>query len=343
MERLLGQMPPSFSPSTGVAENVVQVKVQKSSTVATNIEESIWSAMDYDDEAIKLILISGNSRIKTREEIDAIPHLEEKSQFYHQHDQKFVSIEDSNNGIPVKSSRMDVSSNNDCVNIPETKQTMTCYRSQSRQPISRLNQSLSKIMHASPIQILKEALKKRDLTGLQQYFKKAWSLYLTNTGGQIEFQEVLPLLVSGPSAFFFTFRLDRDLNECYEIEYQLPDKMLSKPYMTTLTTLEGIMQTLASISAMGTFVYHSVQAREVSLQPKVFFIGTHKDKIDSQLLNNRIAYVDQQLQDAIKPTAHYQNIVEFASPDQLIFTVNNFSEDDSDFQRIRNAVERVVE
>ena len=47
MERLLGQMLPSVSPSTGVAENIVQVKViQKSATFAANAEESIWSEMD---------------------------------------------------------------------------------------------------------------------------------------------------------------------------------------------------------------------------------------------------------------------------------------------------------
>ena len=69
MERLLGRMPSSVSPSTGVAESVVQVKViQKSTTIATNVEESIWSVMDYDDEAIKLMLISSDSRIKESED-----------------------------------------------------------------------------------------------------------------------------------------------------------------------------------------------------------------------------------------------------------------------------------
>ena len=39
MERLLGRMPSSVSPSTGVAESVVQVKViQKSITFAANVQ-----------------------------------------------------------------------------------------------------------------------------------------------------------------------------------------------------------------------------------------------------------------------------------------------------------------
>ena len=60
-------------------------------------------------------------------------------------------------------------------------------------------------------------------------------------------------------------------------------------------------------------------------------------------MDSHITEVDNQLQDAIKLTNHYNDIVKYASEDQLIFTVNNFSEDDSDFKCIRKAVERVIE
>ena len=57
MERLLGKMPSSKSPSTGVAEEVVQVQIQKSYTMAASVEGSIWSRIDYDDEAIRLMIL----------------------------------------------------------------------------------------------------------------------------------------------------------------------------------------------------------------------------------------------------------------------------------------------
>ena len=41
-----------------------------------------------------------------------------------------------------------------------------------------------------PLDILKGALQSKGLEALQQHFQKTWSLYLTNTGGQMEFQEV---------------------------------------------------------------------------------------------------------------------------------------------------------
>ena len=158
----------------------------------------------------------------------------------------------------------------------------------------------------------------------------------------MEFQEVLPLLVSGPSIFFFIFRLDRDLNERYKIEYDLSDGTKAEPYISTLTTVEGLLQTLATIAAMGTFVYERLQRRKVPLKPKVFIVGTHRDKLDEATADARISSIDQQLQDAIKSTAHYKDLVEFASPTQLMFAVSNFSESESNFKVIRSAVDRVV-
>ena len=59
MKRLLGKKVSSVSPSTGVAENVIQVKVMKqSTTIAASIDKLCWMEMDDDDEAIKTMLIS---------------------------------------------------------------------------------------------------------------------------------------------------------------------------------------------------------------------------------------------------------------------------------------------
>ena len=93
---------------------------------------------------------------------------------------------------------------------------------------------------------------------------------------------------------------------------------------------------------MGTFIYHDLQKIKAPLRPKVFFIGTHKDKLDPASAASQIASIDRHLTEVINSTSHCKELVEYASPSQLIFTVNNFSESDSDFQNIRSAVERVV-
>ena len=348
MERLLGRMPSSMSPSTGVAESVVQVKVvQKSITFATNVKEGkgkelIWSVMDYNDEAVKLMFINSDSNTIPVSEVERLHIIDDTS-----NDVVLKSVEGSMQRETSDTEGCDISppvaaggsqTESEVQSEVESNPVLTAKPLTISHP--RLPDS-----YIPPLEIVKVALRKKGKDGLevlQKHFQKTWSLYLTNTGGQMEFQEVLPLLVSGPSMFFFTFRLDRDINQHYMIEYDLCDGSKAEPYKSTLTIVEGLLQTLATIAAMGTFVYKGLQKDEVPLRPKVFIVGTHKDQLDSKTANSRISSIDQQLQEAIKSTAHYKDLVEFASPSQLMFTVSNFSDNESDFKDIRSAVERVV-
>ena len=342
MERLLGQMPSTVSPSTGVAESVVHVKVmQKSTTFAANVKESFWSPMDSDDEAIKLSVINTDLDSQV-EKVDENTHADIDSVH---HEATVINESEADN------SHLIGAINTDGKFEPETK-NVSIWQDFSGMLI-KAGPSKSITLCAqlpdsfiSPTQLVKLALRKKGKEGLkelQRHFKKAWSLYLTNTGGQMEFQEVLPLLVSGPSIFFYVFRLDRDINKRYMIEYDHEDGTKAEPYKSSLTTVEGLLQTLATIAAMGTFIYKGLQKCKLALRPKVFIVGTHKDQLDTETADSLISSVDNQLQEAIKSTAHYKDVVEFASPSQLIFTVNNFSENESDFQDMRTAVERVVE
>ena len=119
--------------------------------------------------------------------------------------------------------------------------------------------------------------------------------------------------MSGPSIFFFTFRLDRDLHEYYSIQYELSDGSKSYPYTSTLSTIDGMLQNLESISSMGTFIYSGLHKSDKPLRPKVFFVGTHKDQQDKRLVNARVAHVNEQLQSIIQSSTYYGDLVEFAS------------------------------
>jgi hypothetical protein len=286
MENLLGHVPPFKSPSTGVADAVVQVQVEKLTTVAATVDKgSIWSRIDDNDEVIRLISMHNDPRNVQYDQQDGMVH--------------------------------DFETHGLCItNPPKIHENST------------------------PLEILTRAIENKGLNALQKYFETSWSLYLSNTGGQIEFQEILPLLVSGPCVFFYTFRLDRDLNDHFTIEYELQDGTKSELYKSTLTTIEGIQQSLASIAAMGIFVYQGREKKEVQLRPKVFFIGTHRDLLPSNSAESIIAEKDKYLQES---TSQFVDIIEFASSSQMIFVVDNFSQDKSAFQKIRSAVDRAVE
>ena len=166
----------------------------------------------------------------------------------------------------------------------------------------------------------------------------SWTLYLSDTGDQMEFQELLPLLVSGPSLFFFiVFPLHRDLNEFFTIEYELPDGQWSKPYQSSLTLKEAILQSLATIAVMGTFSYKGMD-HCVELKPKV---GTHKNLLNPGIVEEDIKKKDEELQQIIKSMLYYrEGLVEFVN--QLIFTVNNLAVKDDDFVLVRSRVDMIA-
>ena len=331
MSRLVGEKPSSTSPSTGVANRVVQVKVRKSSSIAVSVLNaffnSTWLKILYEEEAIRFM--THVTSYRTNQETTS-------------------TLMDQANPLPVTTTSGDCSTQ-----VPTTiastlsTQNDTVSPSLGSQNVTEAHTTLSfpsGYVHVAPMRVFKNALRQGRLKKLRQHFENSWSLYLTDTGGQMEFQEVLPLLVSGPSIFFITFRLDQDLNQRFTIEYRLPDGGRSEPYVSSLTVEEAILQTLASVASMGTFTYKGPQMKSVPLKPKVLIVGTHKDKLDKATAESKIKEIDEYLQKLIKSTSHYrEDLVEFSSESQLIFTVNNLSEDDSDFKKIRSSVEQVVQ
>lgn len=197
--------------------------------------------------------------------------------------------------------------------------------------------------HALPRQTFENALSDGGVVALRQHLDGSWTLYLSDTGGQMEFQELLPLLVSGPSLFFIIFPLHRDLNEVFTIQYELPDGQRSEPYQSSLTLKEAILQSLATIAAMGTFTYKG-KGHGVELKPKVLLVGTHKDQLNPATAEDDIKTIDHELQQMIISTSHYrEGLVEFASENRLMFTVNNLAESDDDFSHIRSRVNVISE
>ena len=185
------------------------------------------------------------------------------------------------------------------------------------------------------VDMCKSALRRTPYRASQE---QGWMVYLTDTGGQIEFQELLPLLVSGPSVFFLVFRLDHDLNKRFTVVYVRPNGTMSDPYQSNFTVKEALLQTLASIASMGTYVYMGRGKEQVPLRPQVFFVGTHMDKVSQA----KIDRIDRSPRHMVTSTGLYrEGMIQFASESRMLLAVNNLSDDDSGIQRVRAAVERL--
>ena len=345
MKRLLGETPTDKSPSTGAVEKVIQVRVEKSScdTVSVNVEEMKWTRLTkYDDEAVEIMkqlaaVPSSNRMDVKKSEVSPETKLEQDTD---PNQIQKVSRETD----PERKGEPSIISTKHLVHNSARDDSSLILRQQKELAVTP-------IASIDPLEVFKDTLKSKGLKGLHQHLENHWSLYLSNTGGQMEFQELLPLLVSGPSMLFVTFRLDRDLDKQYEIEYEvavkadnIPETKLFK-YTSTATPIETILQTLASFDAVGTYDYSKEQKDSMILKYKVFIVGTHRDILEigmrHESLESKITKIDQAIQKAVKDTSYYCNI-EFAFTNQMIFTVDNFSRSDSEFQHIRTKVQRVI-
>ena len=333
MNRLMGKGPPdpkSISSSTGVVEKIVKVEVKNLCTVAATACNLKWQRLEYDEEALELMMTTAKYH-----SVSSPSPRSRQVKYYIRKPKK------SKDG---KASKQLHASNK----YPKPTWVSTEVANQACQieDSVREDENTNKIVYirssdVAPVELLKNALKLRRLNGLREQLESSWSLYLTNTGGQPEFQEYLPFLISGPTVFFITFPLHWDLHKPYNVQYQHPDGKV-KSYLSPTTLMEELLQTLATINALSyTGSGDNDCQTELNIRPKVYFIGTHKDCLQDAEATHEI---DKQIKKCVKQTSLYrQGTIQFAqSSKQMIFTVNNLAESDEDFQKIRSVVQQTV-
>lgn len=190
---------------------------------------------------------------------------------------------------------------------------------------------------ADPIEVLHSALKERSVIKHQGTTLQC-TLYLSDVGGQPEFQETLPALVSGPSIYFLTFPLHKGLNEKCPVEYQHPNGSSIVPFEASYTIKDVLLSSLASIASTQNYTQISDGK---AVMPKVLFVATHKDRLESE---EHFLDIDRELQEIVKKTnAYIENMIVFCSQDQMLFAVNNMSDSNEDIKQLRDAVERISE
>ena len=189
-----------------------------------------------------------------------------------------------------------------------------------------------------PLEIFQEALRSKKWEAAQALLEGSFTIYFTDTGGQLEFQELLPALTSGPSVFFLVFRISDSLHETYRVEYVRPTSEKSASYATSFTLKEALMQSLASISSICSYSSRKSKTM-VMIRSKVILVGTHSDKASAE----HIQSVQRELKEILQNTDYYKKgIIAFSSRDEPVVVVNNLAEADIHNQKIRSIVENIA-
>ena len=199
--------------------------------------------------------------------------------------------------------------------------------------------------------IARQSLQKNDIQKIQPVFDQNFHMYFQDCGGQPEFHEVLPALVSHSTLFFFVFNLTGGLDNRYKVTYKASDGSVSVPYESSFTVKEALLQCLASISSIGKYVKPSTtimykiesivkllfekvtQFFKESLKlpiSKVIIIGTHKDELlVREKSEDEILQTNNQLEDELKGTDWYsQDMVVPTESGMVLLGINSFNSND---------------
>ena len=147
-----------------------------------------------------------------------------------------------------------------------------------------------------------------DRDQLKEVFGSEW-VYFTDSGGQPQFHEILPLFIHNTSATLFVIRLSESLDSCPLVEYYKDGKPVGQAHRSTLTTIDTLR-----------CLIRSMQSRPAKGRlPKIFVVGTHKDLMEE--CSEKLEVKNKRLVDLLR---EYSDSLVFFSQDlqQLIFPVD---------------------
>ena len=290
MDRLLQRRRRMQCPSTGVCDSVVIVDIDAENPATfqsvTVMDADVWNEVEYDISLVR--------QMNTESGIPK-DYIQPKS-----------IVETSSVPTPSMAG-----------SIPEPDAVIADAKKTGLVKVPLSNRKIKEMIDA--------AVKKcGGYRKFRKFLKKSYSLYLRDTGGQVEFQEMIALLIFGPSIFFFVFRTDLEFQSKFTIEYRISGGTSTNCYTSSVTTEEALLQCLASVYAMDT----SSKAGVKTHKPLVFIIGTHIDQLGPSA-EKKIKELNKHL-DTLIINSGFRDLVQYAgSRDQVMFSVDNTSENEA--------------
>ena len=343
MKRLLRMKLDPTRTSTQIAEKSVRVEVRDVSTAVAQVSGLDWQIIeDPGTQAHGLMeqIFTEPEKTKSKEENQRVF----KSNICSTVEETSAQASEEIVELPIEQEKVIKEDN-----ITSTQKSSQVFE-QEREPDSSIvtespvnlaesseyTTSRSQPSQLHNIAFLRKVIKEKGVLGLKQHINNPWTLYLTDSGGQPDFQELLPALVVGPCVFFVVFPLDKDMKRKYTVQYVRPDEQkCMKVYTSSFTLQEDLLQTLASIASTK---YKNIDGKEV--MPRVVFVATFIDKVSQEDIQTKLDNIETMIKET---DVFRQGMVVYASETQMVFTINNVSEEaEKDAQKIRDAFQKIA-
>ena len=307
LANLLDQLrePRDSNPSTGISDSVIIVDVAgKDISSHTSVIGSSWKKFDSFEDSMHMQLQQCDKLAMHDEK--QLPQLEEQ-----------VSLDE----MPLLATKSEPTAS-----LQENTKTKTVLErslATKSEPTASLQDNIFTVLKDSKMSY-------EDL-------ESSFSLYIRDTGGQVEFQEVLSILINGPSIFFFVIKANLSLDQPLTFEYRKGEEVINR-YKSTTTTRQALVQTLTTIQ-------NTAKPTDIATHDSVvFIIGTHTDKIEPpESKEEYIRKLNAELHNFIE--SHEFNLIVYKDKksNSVLFPVSNTNREPKDFQLIRDRVNKKIE
>jgi ankyrin len=190
--------------------------------------------------------------------------------------------------------------------------------------------------------LMNKAMEANDWTEVIDLLEDLILIINSDTGGQAEFLDLHASLVSGPSFNLLFSRLVDSLDSMFKIYYTNEEGISTAEEDSTMTVEEVMFQALASVACFsGSFSDVSAPAAKLLNyhMSKVMFVGTHRDRVSDEEFKAK----DDFLKERITDTEFFKkDMIEFASEDQLMLSVDNYYGGPDEISAIRKRLESVI-
>ena len=258
---LLDQRPPHLRSSTICAETPVRIEIRTITGTRVQTIEGKWSEVDneemFDVVAEMILLAEPESSIEIQPQANddaAAPQHSKKpgvfARLINRMKKRSTSVEQETTDSPGASAQaLDSSAYQKAMNVIMDKLVQHITKMRDKICESKASNKLSS----------------------RQGLKSKW-VYFTDSGGQPQYHELLPLFVRHISSALCVIRLPDKLNETQSVEYFKDGKQVGAAQCSQFTARDTVKCLVNTIQS------YSTQDKP----PKIVVVGTHFDKLEEK-------------------------------------------------------------
>ena len=182
--------------------------------------------------------------------------------------------------------------------------------------------------------LMQEVLSSRKLRSIKD-IEKTTTLYFMDTGGQPEFHEIMPIILSGPALHLIFFNLAFDLDEPIPIRFCHQDGTDSTiTYVSSYTGKQMIFQLLSSL-------YYFSKSLSPDSEPAAVLIGTHLDQLRGE---DKMKINDSLIQLFTNVEFRDEGFLTYPTKDKstIFIPVNNYSGVEEEIHQLQTFLRQII-